>query len=94
MFQSSGALFYIFLRSTGVTGMSRFSERIWKSTMPLRHMIHSIPFNFELTAGTLSRKRFYFYMVQDPIYLAEYLRILALAAARSPDMEQLQAFAK
>ncbi|MBM3637230.1 MAG: thiaminase II [Alphaproteobacteria bacterium] len=74
--------------------MSLFSERVWQSTTPLRHKIHSMPFNAELASGTLSRDRFQYYIIQDSLYLAEYSRVLALAAARSPDMEQLQAFAK
>ena len=74
--------------------MTKFSERVWQSTTPLRQKIHAMPFNAELAAGTLSRERFQFYITQDSLYLAEYSRVLALAAARSPDMEQLQAFAK
>ena len=74
--------------------MAKFSERVWQSTAALRDKIHTMPFNTELAAGTLSRERFQFYIVQDSLYLAEYSRVLALAAARSPDMDQLQAFAK
>jgi thiaminase/transcriptional activator TenA len=52
-----------------------------------------MPFNAELAAGTLSRERFQTYIVQDSLYLSDYARVLALAAARGPDMAVLQTFA-
>src|SRR5213076_2341264 len=46
-----------------------------------------------LAAGGLSRERFRFYIVQDAIYLGQYARVLALAAAKAPEIATLQAFA-
>ncbi len=73
--------------------MATFSEQVWQSTAPLRAAIHAMPFNAELAAGTLSRERFQTYIVQDSLYLSDYARVLALAAARGPDMAVLQTFA-
>ncbi len=70
----------------------RFSEEAWRWTAPLRAAIHKLPFNTELTAGTLDPARFRFYILQDAIYLGEYARVLALAAARAPDAATVQAF--
>ena len=74
--------------------MALFSERAWQSTAPLRAAIHALPFNTELAAGTLSQERFQGYIVQDAIYLADYARTLALAAARGPDAATLRSFAE
>lgn len=72
--------------------MTGFSARVWQSTTPLRAAIHALPFNRELAAGTLAREKFQFYIVQDALYLDQYARALALAAARGPDLPTLRAF--
>ena len=71
----------------------RFSDEAWRQNAALREAIHRLPFNTELAAGTLSRERFRFYIVQDAIYLGQYARVLALAAAKAPEIATLQAFA-
>ena len=65
----------------------RFSEEAWQQTAALRAAIRDLPFNRELAAGTLSPRRFRFYILQDAIYLGEYARVLALAAAKAPDTD-------
>jgi thiaminase/transcriptional activator TenA len=70
----------------------RFSEEAWERTSALREAIHRLPFNTELAAGTLAPGRFRFYILQDAIYLCEYARVLALAAAKAPDARAVQWF--
>jgi thiaminase/transcriptional activator TenA len=72
--------------------MMRFSEEAWERTSALREAIHRLPFNTELTAGTLAPDRFRWYILQDSIYLGEYARVLALAAAKAPDGGVVQWF--
>jgi len=74
--------------------MTGFSDRIWQRTTPLREAIHALPFNAELAAGTLPREKFQFYIVQDALYLDQYARALAIAAARGPDGATLRAFGR
>src|SRR5207244_12676588 len=74
-------------------GMMRFSDEAWQQAAGLRRAIHRLPFNTELAAGTLSRARFRFYSLQDAIYLGDYARVLALAAARAREIGILQSFA-
>jgi thiaminase (transcriptional activator TenA) len=62
-----------------------FCETVWNEIAPLRSRILAQPFLAELTAGTLPRPTFQQYIFQDSLYLAEYARVLALAAARAPD---------
>jgi thiaminase/transcriptional activator TenA len=72
--------------------MMRFSEEAWQSNSVLRAAIRHLPFNTELAAGTLAPERFRFYIMQDALYLAQYSRVLSLAAAKAPDTGTSQTF--
>ncbi|MDR7156969.1 thiaminase/transcriptional activator TenA [Sphingobium xenophagum] len=61
-----------------------FCAEIWEEVAPLRRAILAHPFLSELAAGTLPSASFQHYIVQDSLYLAEYARVLAIAAARAP----------
>jgi thiaminase (transcriptional activator TenA) len=74
--------------------MPRFSEMAWQRTASLRGAIHQLPFNTELAAGSLSRDRFQTYIFQDAIYLGQFSRALAIAAAKAPDTVTMQSFAQ
>jgi len=73
--------------------MTGFSDTAWQRITTLREAIHAMPFNAELAAGTLSVARFRSYIVQDALYLDQYARVLAIAAARGPDINSLHIFA-
>jgi thiaminase/transcriptional activator TenA len=70
-----------------------FSAEAWQRIAPLYDSILALPFNQELAAGSLSRERFTFYMLQDAIYLTSFARALAVTAARAPDEEAIIQFA-
>jgi thiaminase (transcriptional activator TenA) len=72
--------------------MTSFCDHAWQRTTELRAAIHTLPFNRELTAGTLDRARFHFYIEQDAQYLEQYSRILAMAGVRGPDGAILRLF--
>jgi thiaminase/transcriptional activator TenA len=72
----------------------RFSEEAWRRTGGVREAIARLPFNRELAAGTLAPERFRFYITQDALYLAEYARVLAIAAAKAPDAATLRWFSQ
>jgi thiaminase/transcriptional activator TenA len=74
--------------------MIRFSDEAWEQTASLREAIHKLPFNVELAAGSLSRDRFQTYIIQDAIYLGQFSRALAIAAAKAPDTSMMQSFAQ
>lgn len=61
-----------------------FCDEIWADVAPLRQAILAHPFLAALADGTLTRESFQHYIVQDSLYLAEYARVLAIAAARAP----------
>jgi len=74
--------------------MPGFSEAAWQNTENSRRAISALPFNRELAAGRLSVERFRFYVIQDALYLGQYSRALAIAAARAPDPAALHVFAQ
>jgi thiaminase (transcriptional activator TenA) len=74
--------------------MRSFSDEAWRRTTQLREAIHALPFNTELAAGSLPRERFQNYIIQDALYLAQFSRALAIAAARAPDTATMQSFAQ
>lgn len=61
-----------------------FCDDIWDEVAPLRRAILDQPFLAELADGSLKPESFRHYIVQDSLYLAEYARVLAIAAARAP----------
>ncbi len=64
-----------------------YSQDAWTEITPLFEAMVNQPFNQELAAGTLSRDRFVYYMIQDAHYLGMFSRALAVAAAKAPDAE-------
>ena len=61
-----------------------FTDALWASIDPIYAAILRHPFISGLTDGSLPRERFEFYAVQDALYLREFARALAIAAARAP----------
>jgi thiaminase (transcriptional activator TenA) len=74
--------------------MTAFLADANRATDALRRRIRDMPFNAELAAGTLSRDRFRFYILQDALYLVDFARALAIAGARAPDADAVARFAK
>jgi thiaminase (transcriptional activator TenA) len=70
-----------------------FSNQAWRRIEALYGAILALPFNRELAAGSLSRERFAFYLLQDAHYLTYFARALAVTAARAPDNDALIQFA-
>jgi thiaminase (transcriptional activator TenA) len=62
-----------------------FTRELWTAMAPIYAAILRHPFLTGLTDGTLPRESFVFYAVQDALYLREFARSLALAAARAPE---------
>ena len=73
--------------------MAGFTDEAWRRVAPIYAAILDHPFNRELAAGTLSRDRFRFYMLQDAHYLIYFGKALAVTAARAPSPDELIQFA-
>ena len=71
----------------------RFTERLRQQAVGIWNAQNQHPFVRGIGDGTLELERFKFWLRQDYVFLLEYARLLALAAARSPDLKTLMRFA-
>ncbi len=71
-----------------------FGTDAWQAIAPIRAAIDELPFLIQLKEGTLSRQSFIDYLAQDAHYLADYGRVLALAASQTTDSDELTFWAK
>ena len=71
-----------------------FSQDVWQRNQDLYQKIVALPFNQELAAGTLDRKIFSHYVIQDAHYLLAYGRALAVTAAKAYEAEDVIQFAE
>jgi thiaminase (transcriptional activator TenA) len=71
----------------------RFSERLRQQALRIWEAQYQHPFVRGIGDGTLGLEKFKFWLRQDYVFLIEYARLLALAAARSPDLKTLSRFA-
>lgn len=70
-----------------------FSDDIERKALPIRQAILSHPFITGVGDGSLPIENFKHYVKQDYVYLIDYARVLALASAKSPDLETMGWFA-
>ena len=67
-------------------------ERITADSMDLYEAAAAEPFLEELGRGTLDRTRFLDYIVQDSIYLRDYMKAFAMGMFRSRTLRDMQFF--
>lgn len=67
--------------------------RLREAAAPIRERILAHPFVRGLGDGSLPMERFQYYMRQDYVFLIQYSRVLALAAARADDLAVASRFA-
>lgn len=70
----------------------KWSDHAWREVADVYNAILEHPFVSELSAGTLSKERFLFYINQDSIYIENYSRVLAHIASRLPGRKQTEDF--
>ena len=71
----------------------RFTEHLRQQTADLRRQVLQHPFVTGIGDGRLPLEAFRFYMCQDYVFLIDYSRVLALAAAKADDLETMGRFA-
>ncbi|GAA4211208.1 thiaminase II [Pedobacter jeongneungensis] len=71
----------------------KWSEQAWERVKPIYNKILTMPFNTELSNGTLPKEKFIFYLAQDAYYLLEFGRTLSTISGRMQDAELILAFA-
>ena len=70
-----------------------FIDGVEERSLPIRQAILDHPFVQGIGRGDLDVERFKFYVAQDYVYLIDYARVLALGAARAPELEIMSWFA-
>lgn len=71
-----------------------FTDRLRERVDSIWEAQHRHPFVVGIGDGTLDFEKLTFWVRQDYVFLIEYVRLLALAAARSPDLETMTKFAE
>ena len=72
-----------------------FSETLRSRVEDLWNRAHrDHPFVNGIGDGTLSMERFRYFMRQDYLFLIEYCRVVAMAVAKSPDLDSMGRWAK
>ncbi len=72
----------------------RFTDRLRSLADPVWQAQHFHPFVRAISTGTVDRGQFRYWVRQDYAFLIEYARLLALAAARAPDLDTMARFAE
>lgn len=71
-----------------------FSDNMRRECAVIWDTEHNHPLVTGIGDGTLELDKFRYYMRQDYIYLIDFCRVIALAAAKTPDVEDMGWFAK
>ncbi|MGH7987801.1 MAG: thiaminase II [Candidatus Binataceae bacterium] len=72
----------------------RFSAALRERATPVWRLELAHPFVRGIADGTLTLECFRFYLRQDYLFLIEYCRVFALAAAKAPDLETMRLFSR
>src|SRR3954447_3056003 len=72
---------------------SGFADELRAGSAGLWEAQHAHAFVRGIADGTLPEERFAHYVRQDYVFLVEYARMLALGAARAPDLQTMRRFA-
>lgn len=70
----------------------KFMDQIIQNSLPLWEEAANEPFLEEMGKGTLDRQQFLDYIVQDSIYLRDYLKAFAMAIFKSRSLKEMQVF--
>lgn len=71
----------------------KWSQQAWERVNPIYNKILTMPFNTELSNGTLPKETFIFYLAQDAYYLLEFGRTLSTISGRMQNADLVMAFA-
>jgi thiaminase/transcriptional activator TenA len=71
----------------------KWSQQALQRVKPIYNQILNMPFNTELSNGTLPKEKFIFYLAQDAYYLLEFGRTLSAISGRMQNADLVMAFA-
>lgn len=67
-----------------------FSQKAWEENKGIYHEILELPFNKELSEGTLDKKKYDFYKNQDAFYLRNFSKALSTFAAKLDNIKDIK----
>ncbi len=67
-------------------------QRLLNATEEIWNRYYEHPFVKGIEAGTLSKDKFRYYIIQDYLYLEEYAKAIAIGIAKAKSLETLQIF--
>lgn len=82
------------MAAEGRASAGSLSEELRRSASGVWEAQHRHPFVLGIGDGSLDLERFKLWIRQDYLFLVEYTRLLALGAARAPDLEAMRRFAE
>ena len=68
----------------------KLSQRIYACAEKLWPQYLCHPFVVQMADGTLPKEKFRYYMVQDYLYLRDYVKIFAAILQKTDDFEQIR----
>lgn len=68
------------------------TERLIESAREIWNEYYDHPFVRGIKDGTLDREKFKYYIIQDYLYLIDYVRVFAIGAAKAPDVPAMKLF--
>jgi thiaminase/transcriptional activator TenA len=74
--------------------MTRFTDHLRTAADPIWQAMHDHALVRSIGEGNPDLQRLRFWMRQDYLFLIDYARLFALAAARAPDLETMTSFAR
>lgn len=75
------------------TQLTSFSDRLHERAKDIWRSNHTHPFVQAIGDGTLSEKKFAYYLKQDYIYLVDYSKLFALGAIKANNLDTMAKFA-
>ncbi|MBS7631757.1 thiaminase II [Candidatus Bathyarchaeota archaeon] len=72
----------------------KFTDELKRRSQPIWNAIFDHPFIKELGNGTLSNESFFYFIVQDWLYLQAFSRVLCILASKAVSTEYVKMFAE
>lgn len=72
----------------------KFSEVLYRQTEDIWNAYFDHPFIQGIADGSLDIQKFQFYMIQDYLYLWDYIKLFALGVLKSDDEDQMKEFSE
>lgn len=63
------------------------TDELWNENVAIYEKIKTMPFNVELSNGSLNEEKFRYYIIQDYFYLKNYIKVFEILISKSKDKD-------